>query len=222
MKILAGSTLAVLAAVGMGGFFHGAGTSAPPSAPPAVACEAPGARPAGLLARVESPDYRREADLSLRVADCVKAEDELEAKLEKVRGEILDMDMEGTEGSRRCVLRVLVPSPSFRAFVGELRGMGKIQSEKITASKLKAGAAAEEVDPRELCRVSIRMADEKVARAVLESRGRLAASFDRSASHLMKGVAVLVEGVGYVLPFGLAAAAVLVPALLLRRLRRAR
>jgi hypothetical protein len=181
------------------------------------------ARPPGLLARVESPDYRRAADLSLRVADCVKAEDELEAKLEKVRGEILDMLMEGTEGSRRCVLRVLVPSPSFRAFVTELRAMGKVQAEKITASKVKAGGAApaaEEVDPRELCFVSVRMADEKVAQAVLESRGLLAASFDRSASHLMKGVAVLVEGFGYVLPFGLAAAAVLVPALLLRRLRR--
>jgi hypothetical protein len=66
------------------------------------------------------------------------------------------------------------------------------------------------------------MADEKVAQAVLAGRGTLAASFDRSASHLLMGAAVLVEGLGYVLPFGLAGAALLVPALLPRRLRKAR
>jgi hypothetical protein len=101
--------------------------------------------------------------------------------------------------------------------------MGKVQAEKITASKLKSGsssAAVEEVDPRELCLVAIRMADEKVAQAVLEGRGTLAASFDRSASHLMMGAAVLVEGIGYVLPFALAGIALLIPALLIRRFRR--
>jgi hypothetical protein len=231
MKIVGAGILVLLSVVCLSGFFVGAAT---PPAPKAVyRAEAAGAvmemadaapaRPAGLLARVNSPEYRRTADLSLRVNDCVKAEDLLEGKLEKIRGEILDMLMEGTEGSRRCVLRVLVPSPSFRTFVSELREMGKVQAEKITASKIKGGStslAAEEVDPRELCLVSIRMADEKVAQTVLEGRGTLAASFDRSASHLMKGAAVLVEGVGYVLPFALVGVLLLVPALVIRRLRR--
>ena len=231
MKIVGTGILILLSVVCLSGFFVGAAT--PPA--PNIACragapradmetaEAAPERPAGLLARVNSPEYRRTADLSLRVNDCVKAEDLLEGKLEKIRGEILDMLMEGTEGSRRCVLRVLVPSPSFRAFVSELREMGKVQAEKITAARIKAGsasAAAEEVDPRELCLVAIRMADEKVAQSVLEGRGTLAASFDRSASHLMKGAAVLVEGVGYVLPFALAGAVLLIPALVIRRFRR--
>ena len=189
-----------------------------PYALPAVAAKA------SLLARVESPDYRRSAELALKVVDCVKAEDELEAKLEKIHGEIVDMLMEGTEGSRRCSLRVLVPSPSFRGFVSELRAMGKVQAEKITASKIKGGAApaAGEPDARELCLVSVRMMDERVAAAVVEGRGNLASSFDRSASHLLNGLSVLVEGLGYVLPFALAGAALLVPAVLLRRLRRTR
>jgi hypothetical protein len=243
MKILAVATVALLGALCVSGFFYGTAASpdrkevAPACARPAPKLEREesgrdelrqayaSVKPAGLLARVNSPEYRRTADLSLKVGDCVKAEDDLEGKLEKIRGEILDMLMEGTEGSRRCALRVLVPSPSFRAFVSELRSMGKVQAEKITASKLKSGsssAPAEEVDPRELCLVSIRMADEKVAQAVLEGRGTLASSFDRSASHLLMGAAVLVEGLGYVLPFGLAGAALLVPALLLRRLRKPR
>ena len=66
------------------------------------------------------------------------------------------------------------------------------------------------------------MADEKIAPAVLESRGVLAASFGESASHFMKGLAVLVELFGYALPFVLAFLAIALPFLLVIRLRRAR
>jgi hypothetical protein len=103
--------------------------------------------------------------------------------------------------------------------------MGKIQSERITASKLRpgqagGGGAVEALDPRELSLVSLRMADEKVAQSVLESRGVLAASFDRSSSHFLKGLAVLVEIVGLVLPFALALLGVALPFLIALRLRR--
>ncbi len=238
MKILGTLILVLLGAVCLAGFFSGL-VETPRAKPEPMAAprtneallEQQGfdvlpavTEKASLLARVESPAYRRSADLALKVVDCVKAEDELEAKLEKIRGEIVDMLMEGTEGSRRCTLRVLVPSPSFRGFVSELRAMGKVQAEKISAAKIKAGGtpAVGEPDGRELCLVAVRMADERVAAAVVEGKGNLASSFDRSASHLLNGFSVLVEGLGYVLPFALAAAAILVPALLLRRLRRAR
>ena len=77
-------------------------------------------------------------------------------------------------------------------------------------------------DPRELSLVTLRMADEKVAPEVLESRGVLAASFDKSASHLLQGVAVIVEGVGYVLPFAIVLAFIFVPVFLAVRWRRMR
>jgi hypothetical protein len=181
--------------------------------------------PKGLLALTNAPGYRRAADLSLRVDDCTKAEDLLETKLQDIKGEILEMLMEGTAGSRTCTLSVVIPSDKFRGFIADLRGMGKIQSERITASKLKpgqAGIAAEALDPRELSLVSLRMADEKVAPSVLESRGVLAASFDRSSSHFLKGLAVLVEIVGLILPFGLALAGAAIPFLIALRLRRAK
>jgi hypothetical protein len=135
------------------------------------------------------------------------------------------MLMEGTAGARTCTLTVVIPSDKFRGFIADLRGMGKIQSERITASKLKPGqgeAAGDVPDPRELSLVSLRMADEKVAQNVLESRGVLSASFDRSSSHFLKGLAVLVEAFGLILPFALAAAVVGVPFLIARRLRRVR
>lgn len=237
MKWIGWIVFGLVGATFLSGFLHPAGVAAKPSAPPVCAIPAEleerqrtdvltsaKREPPALLKRVDSPDYRRSAALSLKVADCVKAEDEIEAKLEKIRGEILDMTLEGVEGSRVCDLRVLVPSPDFRAFVGELRGMGKVRTEKITASRIRSGAAAaaEAVDPRELCLVSVRLADERVAADVLESRGVLASSFDRSAAHLMKGVAVIVEGLGFVLPFAFAAAALLVPAFVLRRVLRPR
>jgi hypothetical protein len=179
----------------------------------------------GLLALTTAPGYRRAATLSLRVDDCTKAEDLLETKLQDINGELVEMLMEGTAGARTCTLSVVIPSDKFRGFIADLRGMGKIQSERITASKLKPGqgdAAGDVLDPRELSLVSLRMADEKVAQNVLESRGILAASFDRSSSHFLKGLAVLVEVFGLVLPFALAFAGVAVPFLIALRLRRVR
>ncbi len=210
-----------------------------PCAPPRVAAEAPAdyrdlargkvawstAQPAGLLALTASPSYKRAADFSLKVEDCTKAEDVLESKLEAIKGEILEMLMEGTEGSRTCTLTVLIPADTFRGFIAELRKMGKVQAEKITASRLKPGEARGETkespDPRELSLVSIRMADEKVAQTVLESRGLLVSSFDRSVSHFMDGLAVLVEALGYFLPYFIVLAALIVPVMVIRRARRA-
>ena len=186
-------------------------------------------RPAlkGLLNLTNAPGYRRAGDLSLRVQDCTKAEDDLESKLQEIRGEILEMLMEGTAGSRTCTLSVVIPADKFRSFITDLRKMGTIQSERITASKLKpgqveAGAAEGKPDPRELSLVSIRMADEKVAQTVLESRGILASSFDRGSSHFMKGMAVLVEAFGLVLPFALAFLGVAAPFVIAMRIRRSK
>jgi hypothetical protein len=233
--LLAGGIMAVIFTAG---FFHAADRS--PSA--ATVCKSPAPRACeevpldtlrpnvasgkGLLGMTNSPAYKRAGDLSLRVADCTKAEDDLESRLTAIKGEILDMVMEGTEGSRTCTLSAIIPADQFRTFITELRKMGKVQSERITASKLRPGAGGKEVDggadPRELSLVSIRMADEKVAQTVLESRGVLASSFDRSASHFMKGLAVIVELVGMVLPFALGFLALAAPILVVKRLRRAR
>jgi len=179
----------------------------------------------GLLNLTNAPGYRRAGDLSLRVQDCTKAEDDLESKLQTIHGEIVEMLMEGTAGSRTCTLSVVIPADSFRGFITDLRKMGTIQTERITASKLKPGQAEPgspdgTPDPRELSLVSVRMADEKVALSVLESRGVLASSFDRSSSHFMKGMAVLVEAFGFVLPFVLVFLGVVAPWLVLQRVRR--
>ena len=228
---------AIMVVVFTAGFFHSADKSPAPCATPRlreVAKECDPVLPAdrlqankGLLALTNSPSYKRAGDLSLRVADCTKAEDDLETKLSAIKGEIVDMVMEGTEGSRTCTLSAIIPADRFRAFITELRKMGKVQSERITASKLRTGqadkaVAAEGADPRELSLVSVRMADEKVAQTVLESRGVLASSFDLSASHFMKGLAVLIELVGMILPFALGFLALTAPVLVVKRLRRSR
>jgi len=241
--VLAGGLLTLIF---LAGFFYAERSGdAPPAlckAQPVAACPPPAPRyadkvevsapepsrpAAGLLSLTNSPSYKRAGDLALRVADCTKAEDDLESKLVAIKGEIIDMVMEGTEGSRTCTLAAVIPADQFRAFIADLRKMGKVQSERITASKLRPGqaegtAVAGGPDPRELSLVSIRMADEKVAQTVLESRGILATSFDRSASHFMKGLAVIVELFGLALPFLLALVALAIPALVVLKLRRPR
>ena len=231
-SLLAGAVVFLIFAAG---FFHSAEKREAPCTLPPPVCAAPepalrqaeiaGSR--GLLAMTNSPNYKRAGDLSLRVADCTKAEDELEAKLTAIKGEIVDMVMEGTEGSRTCTLSAVIPADQFRSFITDLRKMGKVQSERITSSKLRpspsAGVeAAGGADPRELSLVSVRMADEKVAQAVLESRGVLASSFDQSASHFMKGLAVIIELVGMAAPFVLGFLALAAPALAVKWLRRPR
>src|SRR5690242_18894835 len=110
--ILAGGLVAVIF---VSGFFHS--DSKPEACPPpaplcaAEANEAAGSShdriealkaapalapaPRGLLALTNAPGYRRAANLSLRVDDCTKAEDLLETKLQDIKGEILEMLMEG-------------------------------------------------------------------------------------------------------------------------------
>lgn len=237
-SLLAGAIVFLVFAAG---FFH-AESKSPAACPPVAKaafreareeCEIPEradalrGRSQGLLALTNSPAYKRAGDLSLRVADCTKAEDDLETKLSAIKGEIVDMVMEGTEGSRTCTLSAVIPADQFRAFIAELRKMGKVQSERITASKLRTGqvdkaVAVEGADPRELSLVSLRMADEKIAQTVLESRGVLSSSFDRSASHFMKGLAVIVELVGMALPFALGFLALAAPILAVRWVRRSR
>jgi hypothetical protein len=205
-----------------------AGTGGEDSHRVVFAVHAPDPKPGRLLALTASPDYRRAAEFSLKVEDCTKAEDALESKLEGIKGEILEMVMEGTEGARTCTLSVLIPADRFRGFIGDLRQMGKVQSERITASKIKPGGVhpgvdpKEEPDPRELSLVSIRMADEKVAQNVLQSRGLLASSFDQGASHFMNGMAVLVECFGYMLPYAIVLFALVAPMVVIARVRRAR
>jgi hypothetical protein len=114
----------------------------------------------------------------------------------------------GTAGTRTCTHSVVLPSDKILGFIGDLRKMGPIQSGRITASKLRprravAGAAEVNPDPRELSLACVRMAEETVARTVLESRAVPASSFDRGATHFLKGLAVLVEAFGLVLPFAL-------------------
>jgi hypothetical protein len=161
------------------------------------------------------------------VADCTKAEDDLETKLSAIKGEIVDMVMEGTEGSRTCTLSAVIPADQLprlhhRAPQDGEGPVGAHHGVEAPAGQAGQAVAAEGADPRELSLVSIRMADEKVAQTVLESRGVLASSFDQSASHFMKGLAVIVELVGMVLPFALGFLALAAPILAVKWLRRAR
>jgi hypothetical protein len=135
--------------------------------------------------------------------------------------------MEGTEGRATCTLSAIIPADQFRAFHGRPPKDGKVQSERITASKLRPGqaegtAVAGGPDPRELSLVSIRMADEKVAQTVLESRGVPGVELRPQRLPLMKGLAVIVELFGLALPFCLALALWRIPALVVLKVRRAR
>ena len=137
MAALAGG---IVALVFLAGFFHTEKSPEPCLATPVAARPAPAVVPApvferqrsadameaplavkGLLGMTQSPNYKRAGDLSLRVADCTKAEDDLESKLTAIKGEIIDMVMEGTEGSRTCTLSAVIPADQFRAFITELR-----------------------------------------------------------------------------------------------------
>ena len=175
--------------------------------------------PAGL--------YHRRADVSVEVEDTIAAYEELEKRVLKIRGEIVEVDIRGNDIGRQGRIHMEIPTERFNEFVAECRKMGKVMREQITAKRLpkrRAGdGASADPDPREIALVTMSLRDEKVAPQVEESRSLLAASFGKSTGHFMKGLAVIVELVGYILPFGLAFLVIAVPALVAaRRVRRRR
>ena len=86
-------------------------------------------------------------------------------------------------------------------FVKEVRELGEVTREHVSARAWKPGAGEGGGEAEEFARVRIDFTDVDTSAAVDESKGVLATSFDRSASHFLKGMAVLVEGVGYGLPY---------------------
>lgn len=168
--------------------------------------------------------YRRSADVSVEVEDTIATYERLEERLAELKGQIVEMDIRGSDVGRSGRILMEIPTERFNAFVAECRKMGKVMLERISAQRLGAGRAGAggEPDPREIALVALSLRDQKVAPQVEEGRGVLAASFSKGAAHFLKGMAVVVEVAGYALPFLLAFVVFAVPAVLGVRIARRR
>lgn len=168
--------------------------------------------------------YRRAAEFQVKVKDSIKADDDIEKTADEVGGTLLDLVLEGTDGARRGVISFKIPSDKVNVFIKAVRGLGMIQHERITAQHLGEGSGGKvqngEMDEREFSLVRVNFWDEAVAPEVKEGRGLFAASFNKSASHFLKGLAVFIELTGLVLPYMLAAGLILAPILAVVRMRR--
>lgn len=226
----------LLLTVFVAGFFHeSAGRR---SASPAPCAPAPAGRQAVLrevelahAARVPAvhvPDnlYRRAGDFSSKVESVIKAYAELDKKIAAFGGEITEMEITGNDDGRQGRISCTVASDKFNPFIDYVRTLGKVMAERITATarpRAQGGRAIpgdDEIDQRELSLVTLALMDEKVAKDIQESRGMLAGSFMKSASHFMAGVAVLVEIFGWIAPYLLILALAFVPAVAVRHFRR--
>lgn len=140
--------------------------------------------------------YYREARLRLAVSDTLKANDEIERIAEKHKCEIVNLVIEGNDRSRSCSVEFSVPADRFDGFVRELRGLGEVIQERITARRLQGTGAGGGTDSRlEFARVRVELVDRG------GRRGIFARSLDASINHFIRGGALLLEGTGYVLPF---------------------
>lgn len=168
--------------------------------------------------------YRRKGDASLEVEDTIETYETLSKKVAALHGELVEVVIEGGEIGRSGRILMEIPSDVFDSFLGECRKLGKILHEQITVQRMPKGGAvshgSDEPDPREIALVSLTLRDQKVSPLVEQSQNVLAVSFSKSWAHVLRGLAVLVEGVGYVLPFAIAFLVLAVPAVVAVRLAR--
>lgn len=174
--------------------------------------------PAGLLG---DRAYKLQGECLMKVKAVLEMEETLKAMLTEHKGTIDQMEITGTERGREGYAVVSIPSDRFDPFVKAVRGLGTMERERISATAWKptGGAGSGESAP-EWAAVTLRFSDIAGPSVVAESKGLLATSFDRSASHFLKGLAVLVETVGFVLPFLAAALLLIGPAWLIVKLAR--
>jgi len=172
--------------------------------------------------------YRRAGEFSCKVESVIKAYADIDKRIKTFGGEISEMEITGNDEGRRGRIACTVSTDRFNDFIDYARTLGKVLDERITATARPAAKGgrhiegSDDVDPRELSVVTLSLMDEKVAKEIHASKGMLATSFNRSASHFLAGIAVLVEIFGWIAPYAMMLALVVVPVVVVRRFRARR
>lgn len=183
-------------------------------------------RPAAALPLLDDRAYKLQGECTMKVKAVLEMEESLKGLLTEHKGTIEQLEITGTERGRDGFAVLSVPSDRFDPFVKAVRGLGTMERERISAVAWKPAGNPSGDSVPEWAVVTLRFSDIASSPAVDESKGILATSFGRSASHFLKGIAVLVEAVGFVLPFLVAAILLFGPAFVVvkitRRLRASR
>ncbi len=171
--------------------------------------------------------FRRAGEFSCKVESVIKAYEDIDKHMKDFGGEITEMEITGNDDGRQGRISCTVSTDKFNPCITYLRGLGKVLSERITASarpksngKTQPTPDADEPDPRELSLISIQVLDERTAKEVMQSKGLLASSFHRSTSHFIAGLAVIVEGLGWIAPYLFIIGLLAAPIGVMRMLRR--
>jgi hypothetical protein len=229
MKIASLCVGGVVALIFGAGFFHEDAVEAPAPAKPArpVSVEldntvAWGDNTRGAAGNLLNSGrlYRLQCEFTLKVKAVLNLEEKLKGMLEDHKGTIEQLEITGTERGREGTAVVSVPTDHFDPFVKSVRELGQIKHEHVTAVSWKPGRATGGAP--EFAVVTLSFSDIGTSPAVDESKGILATSFDRGAAHFLKGSAVMVEGLGYALPYAIAMILILGPTLAILRLRARR
>lgn len=169
------------------------------------------------MSLLEGRPYKLQGECAIRVREVLAMELKLKAILEEHKGSIEQLEIVGTLRGREGFAILTLPTDRFDSFVSALRGLGKMEDERITAKALKPGSveAASGVSA-----VTLRFSDIDSSAAFDEGKGALATSFGRSASHALKGLAFLVETAGFMLPFVAAILLLVGPAWLIVKIAR--
>ena len=169
--------------------------------------------------------YHRTGDFTCKVESVIDTWQAIERDLAKLfGGKITSLEITGNDDGRQGTLQCAVSIDKFNEFNLYIRKKGKILAERITAtSKPPARGAAtqpDEIDERELSLITVRLLDEKIAKEVGESKSMLAASFSKSTGHFLGGLAVIVEGLGWIAPYAGVLVALVLPIVIVQRIRR--
>ncbi|OHB70736.1 MAG: hypothetical protein A2W23_08875 [Planctomycetes bacterium RBG_16_43_13] len=196
-----------------------------PTTAPALIRPAIPAKSLPMLQLLQDKPYKRQATFHLQVKSAIEIEEKLEKSLTEQKGELIELSMEGSKNGRRGTLTAQVLTAHFNDFVRFVRESGEVLSENITAKRIEPSSSGRqapstgEVDYRELALVTITFA-ETVALEAAKGEGILATSLHNSSTHFLEGIAVILEVLGYGMPFVFIVGLIAVPLWLLLAKKR--
>lgn len=170
----------------------------------------------GLL---DDRPYSLQGECAIRVRDVLVMEQKLKEVLAAHQGVIEQIEIVGSLRGREGFAILSVPTARFDGFVAAVRALGRMEFERISATALKPGSG--EPVPV-MSAVTFRFSDIDSSAAFDEGKGVLASSFGRGASHVLKGLAIIVEGAGIVVPLATGALLLIGPVYVIARYRRRR
>lgn len=151
---------------------------------------------------VPEGSYYRIANIRIEVSAFLQTYEKIEDVLKEKKCEIVESSIEGNDDFRSGYIYIRVPADNFNDVIKQIRKQGKVKGESIKSQLVENPKTKSDSEKLELHYIRVELSDKpNVEEKPSEDKGVLANAFNKSSVNFARGSALLVEGLGYILPF---------------------